>query len=77
MAGVHVPGRVLKNRTTWFSGTAIQTGYSVLRGSRGVAGFVRCNFVEGNRTVTPLFGTERILNVDIMLCNSDFENKAV
>ena len=47
-----------------------------VQGSRGVAGFVCCKFVE-NCTVIPLFGTVRILNVEIMLCNVDFENKAV
>lgn len=35
------------------------------------------NFVVENCTVIPLFGTVRILNVEIMLCNVDFENKAV
>lgn len=48
-----------------------------VQGSRGVAGFVSYNFLVENCTVIPLFGTVRILNVEIMLCNVDFENKAV
>lgn len=35
------------------------------------------NFVVENCTVMPPFGTVSILNVEIILCNVDFENKAV
>lgn len=48
-----------------------------MTGRRGVAGFVHCSFVEESRTMTPVFGTERILNVDITLYNIAFENEAV
>lgn len=45
--------------------------------SQGVAGFVRCSSVVENCAVMPLFGTVRLLNVEIMLCNVDFYNKAI
>lgn len=35
------------------------------------------NFVVENCTVILLFGTVRILNVEIMLCNVDSDNKAI
>lgn len=38
---------------------------------------MHCSFVEESRTMTPVFGTERILNVDITLYNIAFENEAV
>lgn len=48
-----------------------------VQGNQGVARFVCYNFVVENCTVILLFGTVRILNVEIMLCNVDFENKVL